>query len=109
VTRLFFDQSKGRAVREVSPRDVSSLEVRADRLHGTCELALFDSESLQMEADGGALLHEHEGFEQSGGILAAGDADSDAIAFADHVEIADGLPHFAQESSFQVHGLDYRW
>ncbi len=48
-------------------------------------------------------MQQAESFEQREGIFAAGDANRDAVAFADHVEAFYGFAGFLEECSFGMH------
>lgn len=52
---------------------------------------MFDGKGADGEVDGGALTQQKEGFEEAEGVFAAGKADGDAIALANHLEAGHGL------------------
>ena len=58
------------------------------------EFALLDRKGADRKPDGSALLQKQERFQQSDGILAAGQSDGDPVALADHLEALDCLADF---------------
>ena len=98
---FFFEEAEAGAILEILPFDAASSKIFAEGLDGGEELSLLDGERGDGKLDGGPLLEEQEGFEQSHRVLPAGEADGYAVAFANHVELFDGLAHFAEERFFE--------
>ncbi len=57
---------------------------------------------MQLELHRRTLLQRQQQVEQRVGILAAGQADHDPIAFADHVEVGDGPAGIALQALDQL-------
>ena len=103
VAGLFFDEAEAGFVADVEPFDVALFEIVAEGSDGGEELALLDGEGADLKIDGGAFLEEQEDFEEGDGVLAAGEADGDAVSIADHVELLDGLADFSEQCFFEIH------
>ena len=79
---------------------------RAHALRKT-RLFLVEIDRDQLELDGGLFLQTHQHVQQAIAVLAAGQADHDAIALLDHAEIADRLAHLAPDALGKLVGFEF--
>jgi hypothetical protein len=69
---------------------------------GKSGLLLIEVHGQQLEMDRGAALQVAQQREEGEAVLAPAQANHDAIAFDDHVEIGDCLSHTPQEFPFEL-------
>ena len=76
-------------------------EIFGKDVFGKARLLLVQIHRQQFEADRGAPLQILQQREERVAVLAAAQADHDAIAFDNHVEVGDGLAYAAQQFPLQ--------
>ena len=98
---LFFKKAKAGAILKILPFDATSAQILAEGFDGGEKLALLNGERGDRKLNGRAFLEGQEGFEQSHGVLAARQANGNAVAVTNHVELFDSLAHFSKERFFE--------
>ena len=101
VIGLFLEKSVAGGVVKVRPVDPPPAEPFAERLNRAQKLTLLDGERAHGEFDRRALFEQQQRIEQRHRILAPGKPNGHTIAFADHVEAANGFPDFVEQGLFE--------
>ena len=83
----------------------SCFQVRGQHLGREARLLLVEIHGDELEAHRRDLAHLQQDVEQGMAVLAAGQADHDAVALFDHVEVADGLADVAAQALGQLVGF----